>query len=783
MINPYLIAEEDVPDYWHYPISVETIDLGLFPDKAIQGENQPEPPTKIESDLDKRRIRAVIIQILKIVAEEGDTLLSFNELRERLDNIKLSRSCTIPKNYLHVQLNFLKEKLIHISSNNKEALQLKVYDEIEIQLSKIFLSRAKKSLPTINENWKKLILETLKDSKTLFDKNNEKHISALNDQINALTKLTSRKLTILHGAAGTGKTSVLGSLFKSEELKNGGTLLLAPTGKARVKLAQMANSDAYTIAQFLTRQGRFDWSNMKPLYHGKELYAAERTVIIDECSMLTVEDFYAVFKALDLAHVKRIILVGDPSQLPPIGPGKPFYELCGYLSNIEKEHIDFAASGALAKLDVIVRSKTDGDSDTLTLASWFSDEKPKKNADIIFDKIEAGIELNDLAIKLWKTPEDIEPLIRKTVIDELDLKETSDLTVEFSHKALGYIDGKFPLSAPENTENFQILTPVRNPVWGSYNINRYIQQEFRNHQFRGDWEKPFGDQRIWKDDKVIQLINEKRDGYNVKTKSEETEKQLSNGQVGIVSYINSGFANVIFSGIPDITFGYSNRDFKEDRIVLELAYSITIHKSQGSDFKKVFLVLPKKGRILSRELIYTALTRSKENLTLLIEGDNPLWIYNFSKPEYSESARRNSNMLISSIRDSKTQIPFADKLIHRTLKPDLFVRSKSEVIIANMLFVEGIEFEYERKYEGEITGGFRLPDFSFVDSAGDIIIWEHLGLLHKPSYKEDWEIKKKFYSVNDINEGERLFTTRDNEDGAIDSLEIDKVLKKIKDLI
>ena len=316
----------------------------------------------------KRRIRAVIIQILKFFAEEGDTLLSFNELRERLDKAKLSHSCSVPKNYFTSHLDFLKEKLVHHHTTEIDALQLILYDKIETELRKIFISRAKKPAIIIEENWEELILVTLIDSKTVFDLKNERHISAIKDQINALEKLTSRRLTILQGAAGTGKTSVLGSLFKSEKLASEGILLLAPTGKARVRLAQMAKSGAYTIAQFLTKLGRFDWIRMKPKFDGKNKYTAEKIVIVDECSMLTIEDFFALFNALDLSHVKRIILVGDPSQLPPIGPGKPFAELCSYLNNIEKSDEDFSAKDALAKLDVIVRSRTDGESDTLTLA-------------------------------------------------------------------------------------------------------------------------------------------------------------------------------------------------------------------------------------------------------------------------------------------------------------------------------------------------------------------------------------------------------------------------------
>lgn len=76
---------------------------------------------------------------------------------------------------------------------------------------------------------------------------------------------------------------------------------------------------------------------------------------------------------------------------------------------------------------------------------------------------------------------------------------------------------------------------------------------------------------------------------------------------------------------------------------------------------KVFLVLPKKGRILSRELIYTALTRAKDNLTILIEGDNPNWIFNYSKPDTSETARRNSHLFITSVRESRKSIPLRRK--------------------------------------------------------------------------------------------------------------------------
>lgn len=168
----------------------------------------------------------------------------------------------------------------------------------------------------------------------------------------------------------------------------------------------MAKSDsAYTIAQFLTRQKRFNWENMRPIYHGKEMYAQEKTVVIDECSMLTLDDFYAIFKALDMAHVERIILVGDPFQLPPIGAGRPFADLCAHLQNCKGSHeeSDVQLGGALAELSAVVRQTTKSNStepsDTLMLAAWYSGKKPEKNADEIFCKIALGLPLNDLRVE------------------------------------------------------------------------------------------------------------------------------------------------------------------------------------------------------------------------------------------------------------------------------------------------------------------------------------------------------------------------------------------------
>ncbi|NTS42996.1 AAA family ATPase [Flavisolibacter sp. BT320] len=771
LLNPYIIAEDDQGDQEHYPIAVETLDNGLFEDKAIQGEYTPEEPHVVHSPLDKRRIRALIISILKNAAIAGDTLLSVNELTERLNLLNLNRTTVIPTNYINTNIDFIEEKLEHYSAEGIEALQLKHYADAETFFRKVLIARCKRELDSLTEDWSTLIRKTISDSGIKFDQKNQKHVAALHDQVAALQQITGRKLSILHGPAGTGKTTVMGALFGSQELSAEGILLLAPTGKARVKLGKMANAEAFTIAQFLTKQKRFDWVRMKPIFFGKEKYKGEQNVIIDECSMLTEDDLYAVMQALDMAHVKRIILVGDPYQLPPIGAGRPFADLCNYIESLDAEKDDFTAVPALARLKEVVRTVEGENSDCLTLASWFSGMKPSKNADVIFSKIGNNDLLNDLKVECWKDETELYEKLNKTIIDVLKLKHSNDFVTFNSFIGIG--DDGINTS---RIEAFQVLTPVKAPYWGAFNLNRIMQS-----QFRKGLRNPvsIGDYKIGLYDKVIQVKNEWKAGF-----PGDDKFQLSNGQLGLVSALNKGFANVEFSGIDKkVTFGYKSQGQAEtDEANIELAYTITVHKSQGSDFDFVFLVLPKTGRIMSRELVYTALTRAKKKLILLVEGDDPHWIINISKPQYSETAKRNTHIFHACIREAKSHIPYVEGLIHKTKKEGLLVRSKSEVIIANELEYRGVEFQYEREFVGK-NGQKRIPDFSFIDAAGDIIILEHLGMLSVPSYKADWEKKKKFYEENGFRMNENLFITTESEKGGIDSKEIEKVVDEIQKLL
>src|SRR5690606_8121018 len=288
------------------------------------------------------------------------------------------------------------------------------------------------------------------------------------------------------------------------------------------------------------------------------------------------------------------------------------------------------------------------------------------------------------------------------------------------------------------------------------------------------------DESIVAKDKVIQTTNQRRKAYNWSDRATE-EHYIANGEVALIAKVKNKLKGV-FAGRPNLTFDYWPNQFSDGYAPLELAYALTVHKSQGSEFKKVFVILPKNCRLLSRELVYTALTRSREQLVLLIEGDDATVLFDLTRPERSETARRNTNIFQGVIRVADDTVPFAEHLIHRTEKGHL-VRSKSELVIANMLFQLGIPYEYERVCEGTAAPGRLRPDFSFVTADGDLIIWEHLGMLSRPDYKRGWDWKREWYARNGFVEGKTLFISTEDAQKGLDSALLRETANAIKTLI
>ena len=161
-------------------------------------------------------------------------------------------------------------------------------------------------------------------------------------------------------------------------------------------------------------------------------------------------------------------------------------------------------------------------------------------------------------------------------------------------------------------------------------------------------------------------------------------------------------------------------DFDEEgEADLELAYALTVHKAQGSEFGTVLVILPKTNHMLTRELIYTALTRQRQKIVILMQG-SPIALQRLSSDLYSESAGRLTNLFAPPDPVQVGERFLEEGLIHRTARGEL-VRSKSEVIIANLLHANRIDYRYEEPLE--IDGLTKLPDFTIEDdNTGETIL-------------------------------------------------------------
>ncbi|NEV75924.1 AAA family ATPase [Rhodopseudomonas sp. BR0C11] len=777
--NPYRIVECDLGDASEHPVSLGAIDRGLLPDATIAANHPVPEPSRVGAPLDWRRVRGAFVSLLRQAAIQGDALLTEDELLDQVATLDLVQPCPVSSDWINGNVQRLETEIARFPLKRREkdevavlCLQLTDVQKREKHLARLLAKRTQAAHPSLNEPWDKHLRDTIKEQGVTVDLSEPRYVDALTEQAKALERITTRKLSVLVGGAGTGKTTVLGAVKKSSTLARQGILFLAPTGKARVRLGQKTGDPSMTVAQFLYQQKRYDAARQRPLFDGPDQYAKEKTVVIDECSMLTMDDLYAVLVALDLAHVQRLILVGDPNQLPPIGIGRPLADLVAFLDEAAQKQMEEAK--ALARLSVEVRTSAGAPSDSLRLASWFTREPQPVDADRVLSDLEIGREFNDLEVHFWNSPQELHTKLLTLFCRHLDLKDASD--VEGFNRAMGLTtEGWIPFDDHDGAENFQLLSPVRKGAHGVFELNRWIQTEFRSAQLKSSrqpWGLSLGDEEIVWGDKVILTRNGKRDGWNGKEKKTQ-EEYLANGEIGLAAFGNGNMRNkalnVAFAGRPDVRYAFWPNNFKGDNAPLELAYALTVHKSQGSDFGKVFVVVPRRSRLLTRELIYTALTRSKDRLILLLEGTDISPLNELIKA--SETARRSTNLFAVGVRDEAPQADtggksapdrYASHLIYRTTRGEM-VRSKSELIIAEKLNSLGIKYSYERPLEGIHEPGQLRPDFSFVDDGGNVFLWEHLGRMDLARYREGWTWKKHWYSQNGYSEDSNLFTSTEEQ--------------------
>lgn len=274
--NPYRISETDLGAMNDAPVSIGTIDRGLLPDSTIAAKHPVEEPSHVGSSNDPRRARSAIVAVLRDAADDGYALLSATETLDRLERLDLSPPCNVGSDWPAANEDLLAGVVDGVAISASEdggesisALQLADLKEREKRLRRILLKRSARPLKAITADWRSLLISAIEASGGTFDDSNPDHSGALDEQTEALERLTARRLTVLVGRAGTGKTSVLGAFLLCEQLKRDGILLLAPTGKARVRLGRATGgAEAMTVAQFLYRLDRYDGTRQRPLFKG-----------------------------------------------------------------------------------------------------------------------------------------------------------------------------------------------------------------------------------------------------------------------------------------------------------------------------------------------------------------------------------------------------------------------------------------------------------------------------------------------------------------------------------
>ena len=811
--NPYLLYEADRLSV--DPISMTTIDRGMLPDKVILEAHPLPERSRLADKVDPRRARAILVAALEQGAEQGHTLLPRGWLTTLIAEMPLETDCPVGPEVLAGLAELLHGVVDTVEmADGTPGYQLVRFTESGQIIAKLIRKRLgeKSRRHQGRYDFRNVVDRVIGKPMPEDSLDAETEERARQEKAEALAEIFASRFSVLIGAAGTGKTTLLKGLCSLEDVTDGGILLLAPTGKARVQLETKTGmtGGGLTIAQFLMRYGQ----RYNPdTGHYRVTGSANRcsdygTVIVDECSMLTEEQLAALIDALN--KVDRLVLVGDPRQLPPIGSGRPFVDIVDDLAPEGIENRFPRVGRGYVELTIARRQQGKTRAD-LMLAGWFGGIGDPA-ADEIWDLLEAKT-MDELAFERWIDGEDLQQKLLARIVAELKLSGLEDETgFELS---IGGQDSDFGVffwrqrnekkdEARPDAEAWQIISPVRGAEHGVTALNRLVQQTFRKKWLEKAQSKanryrkinsPQGPQGIIYGDKVINLQNSSR-----RQVYPDRDSYVANGDVGLVvgNYKTKHqkklfpYVEVEFTSQLGHAYNFHVGEFSGEggSPPLELAYALTVHKTQGSEFGITFVVLPNPCWLLSRELLYTALTRQQRRVVILHQGD-VRDLRRYSRETHSDIARRLTNLFGRNPNPIEFEVDgskrfLEDRLIHRTKRGDL-VRSKSEVIIANELLAQGFN-RYE--YESELKlpdGRTHLPDFTIVDDdTGERFYWEHLGLLHNPEYAARWERKLSAYRAADIlphdeggGDAGTLIVTRDDEAGGIDAKAIAELIVEV----
>ncbi len=776
--NPYLLSEQYHGDGPDDCVPWGTIDRGMIPSPELPGE------ALVNAD-DERRFRGLVVDALR--CEEKHVFVPAGRIIEavnrRLSVLPEWKRFVFHERYLDADKDFISQAVELRRDGEQTYLYLRDVFEDERFLEKklSFLIGGPDiplRAPVTTAAWNAYLFDA---ESVLARRAQEEYHAAIRGQVDACQRVFVRPLGVLSGEAGTGKTTVIRALVKAIKRGHGAgssVIALAPTGKAADRIRAMVESDdalrgrieVTTVHSFLAKRG---WLNPNLTFKRADGQVAEeyKTYILDECSMLDLALTAAFFRAVRWPTVQRLILVGDPNQLPPIGRGRVFADIIDYVGEQAPESVARLKHN-LRQLQGRVEGNATGIIDLARCYRRVSHDEAKDEdvttaAERTLQRVQAGGDVApDLRVLYWQDQEDLSRMLLDQMVN--DMTEDVRGRKEEPSEDLPSLWRQ----AHENNRKptyFQVLTPYRGEFFGVEELNRLCQEHVRGR-------RPTGNDAldgVMLFDKVIQIRNRPQSrpiqAWNHEIRATETV-EVFNGQIGFVwphlfdntkwksTRFNLTRFRVSFERRDGYSVGYgadlgkgtNGRWLPQESVEenLELAYAISVHKAQGSEFDRVFVVVPKsKQTLLSSELFYTALTRARLHCTLLVEQDmSPL--LGMRRPEASRLRKINSSLFeFRVVPDAllSTGGWFEDGRFHHTLGR-IAVRSKSEVIIANLLHDRDIPFRYEQPLYAS-DGSFYLPDFT-VTWRGKDYFWEHVGMLHREDYRAHWKTKRAWYEKN-----------------------------------
>lgn len=385
-------------------------------------------------------------------------------------------------------------------------------------------------------------------------------------QQKAVVEAVKNGVFVLTGGPGTGKTTTINAMIHFFEGEGLDIYLAAPTGRAAKRMTEATGYEARTIHRMLELAYVPEESNRMQYGRNEENPLDADVIIIDEMSMVDLPLMHTLLKAVMVGT--RLILVGDKDQLPSVGAGSVLKDL------IESECFS-----------------------VITLNKIF---RQSEQSDIVVNahKINRG-----------------EPVVLDNKSKDFFFLKRQDANTIIS-VVLTLIQKKLPKYVEADTFDIQVLTPMRKGLLGVERLNTILQQ-YLNPPSPAKAEKEYGDKLFRVGDKVMQIKNNYQLEWEITTKYGlviDNGVGVFNGDIGKITEINTytETMEVEFDEKKRITYPFAMLE------ELELAYAVTIHKSQGSEYPAVVIPLLQGPRqLFHRNLIYTAVTRAKRCVTLV----------------------------------------------------------------------------------------------------------------------------------------------------------------------